>query len=97
VERRAALQLFPTDLAAIARAFTLGVELTRSVRRQRGIALLSRVGQPLCLLGALALGARGSLPAIGFLLGLAEGVALLISALSVASARPEEDGWTRRL
>lgn len=90
VEAKAALQLFPTDLGAVARAFRLARELTRSVALQRST---SRLGLGLSVLAVAlgaALGAEDALPWIGLGAGAAQGVALVLCALAVASPRRDE-------
>jgi P-type Cu+ transporter len=90
VESRAALQLFPTDLGAIARAFRLARELARSVAAQRSLARAGLALGALVVAGAACLGARDALPWVGLGWGAAQGVALMLRALAVASPRRDE-------
>jgi len=94
--RSCAVQVFPTDLAALARALGLAAELTRALGRIRLLGALNRLVFPLLLLGSLNYLGRPSLPFLGVLWSVGTALLLALWALDVGRERRDSRDWVTR-
>jgi Cu+-exporting ATPase len=94
--RSCAVQVFPTDLAALARALGFAAELTRALGRMRLVGALHRLVFPLLLLSIQRYLGRFGLPVLGLLWSVGTALLLALAALDVGRERRDSRDWVTR-